>query len=137
MIVHINDNLLVSEIQERFSKCFHYLKIEFYSKQPPRKEKYKEKYIISEDIRVGEMRIGHEAGDLEIKSWYTADHLESDFREKFGLNVQVFRKENGRWVLTSKADKFAVFHQTELVDHSDNSPFPKFNDRWCGFGHLK
>ena len=136
MVVHINDNLLVSDIKERFSKCYHYLKIEFYSRHLQRREKYSGKYIISEDKRIGEMRIGHEAGDLQIKSWYTADHMESEFREKFGLNVQVFRKENGRWVRTAKADKFAVFHQTELVDHSDTSIFPKFNDQWCGYDHL-
>ena len=136
MVVHIHDNLLVSDLQERFSKCFHFLKIEFYSKQHQRKEKHAEKYIISDVKRIGEMRINHEAGDLEIKSWYTADHVENDFREKFGLNVQVFRKENGRWVLTAKTDKFAVFHQTDLVDHSDNSLFPKFNDQWCGYDYL-
>ena len=136
MVILIHDNLKVSDLQERFSKCFQSLKIEFYGKSHNSQEKSAEKYIITPAKRIGEIRRNHEEGDLEIESWNTADQVEKDFKEKFGLNVQVLRRNNGQWVQTSKTDKYTLFQKAEIVDHGDNSVFPRFNDQWSGYDYL-
>ena len=105
MLVHIHDNLMVSDLQERFSKCFPSLKIEFYTKSHSLIERSGDKDWISPSKNIGQIRQNLSEGALEIKSWYTVAKVEKDFSEKFGLNVQVFRSENGEWVSTCKTNK--------------------------------
>ena len=95
MIIHVHDNLKLSDIQERFSKCFPSLKIEFYNKRHTLKKSSSENFQINPSKHVGEIRHNHSAIEMELKSWFTVARVEKDFREKFGLNVQVFRREMG------------------------------------------
>ena len=129
MIIHIHDNLLISDLQERFSKCFPSLKIEFYTKPHSPKCRSNEEFLINPENRVGNIRVNQNEGNLEIKSWYTVSRVEKDFRDKFGLNVQIFRKENGEWIQTCKTDKFSLHTQQEMSDHAATSIFPKHSEQ--------
>ena len=136
MVLQIHDNLLVSDLQQRFSKYFQYLKIEFYSNPHRSYEGSEEKYIISPGKRIGEIREIHLEGGLEIKSFYTVDRVERDFKEKFDLNVQVFRNENGGWIQTSKTDKYTLLQQAEMVYNAHTSIFPIFQDQLGEYNYL-
>jgi hypothetical protein len=136
MIVHIHDNLSIADLQERFSKCFPSLKIEFYSKPHSIKKPPKENWLISPEKRVANVRHNHNEGELEIKSWYTVRRIENDFREKFGLNAQIFRNENGEWIQTNKTDKFSLHAQQEMVRHATSSIYPKHQEQLREYDEL-
>ena len=136
MIIHIHDNVLVSDLQERFSKCFPSLKIEFYTKPHSSAKPSNEKYRIDPQNRVGNVRHNSNEGNLEIKSWYTVQKVEEDFREKFGMNVQIFRKENGEWIQTCNTDKFSLHTQQEMSDHAASSIYPKHTEQLGEYDEL-
>ena len=108
MILQIHDNLLVSDIKERFSNSFPCFKIEFYDMPHHNKKENLEKYRINSEKRIGEIRNNRNEGFLEIKSWYTVKQIEKNFSELFGLNIQIFKKENGRWIRNHNADKLSL-----------------------------
>jgi len=123
MLLTIDDNITISDLQEKFNECFPGLKIEFYS-QP---HHWKESSIQSEPIdskkRVGEIRKKHEHGVMEIKSWYQTGRVEQDFKKLFGLNAQIFRNENGKWRQTISSDKLTLEEQQHLI----STPIDKLN----------
>ena len=82
------------------------------------------------------MRHNSNEGNLEIKSWYTVQKVEEDFREKFGMNVQIFRKENGEWIQTCNTDKFSLHTQQEMSDHAASSIYPKHTEQLGEYDEL-
>ena len=136
MIIHVHDNLKLSDIQERFSKCFPSLKIEFYNKRHTLKKSSSENFQINPSKHVGEIRHNHSAIEMELKSWFTVARVEKDFREKFGLNVQVFRRENGAWVQTCNTDKFTLHEQQEMASHATTSVYPEYREQLGEYDEL-
>ncbi len=122
MIIHIHDNLTIADLQERFTKCFPNLKIEFYSKPHHYKELTPENLMYKSDELIGNLKKDFDQGELEIKSWDKAFNLEKSLRDKFGLNVQVFRNANGKWLQTSETDKYTLSELNEMSqqDMPDN-----------------
>ena len=116
MIVHIHDNLRVLDLQERFSKCFECLKIEFYKQPHPDKNKLISDYLIHPEKSVGEIRQNKNEGDMEIKSWYTVGKVEKAFKENYGLNVRIFRKKNRGWIQLVDTDQFKSFDRSYECD---------------------
>ena len=104
MILYIDDHKTISDLQEKFSECFPSLKIEFYSKRHHYNESSSSEHLISPGEIIGDIRTKHDHGDMTIKSWYSAEIIERDFNEKFGLNPKIFRKENNTWIHVSPTD---------------------------------
>ena len=52
---------------------------------------------------------------MEIKSWYQTGRVEQDFKKLFGLNAQIFRKENGKWRQTIASDDLTLQEQQQLI----------------------
>ena len=115
MIMHINDRLTVGELQERFSKCFPSLKIEFYRNAHTFRGNSSLHDLIDPIETIGSIRKTHEHGILELKSWYQTGRVESEFRERFGLNVQIYRKRKGGWVQTISTDNLTLSEQSEIA----------------------
>jgi hypothetical protein len=51
---------------------------------------------------------------MDIKSWDKTSKIKRDFREIFGLNVQVFRMHNDEWIPTTYSDELTLRQQYEL-----------------------
>jgi hypothetical protein len=136
MIIQIHDSLPVSQVQERFSKCFPFLKIEFYTRPLGPGEASSENYLIHHSRKIGEIRDEANEGCLEIKSWFTAGHVEKDFRDLFGLNVQVFRKENDDWIQTTRTDCYSLYEQNEMSCLAEHSIFRKYKEQLVEYGYL-
>ncbi len=115
MLLPIADERQILELQERFSKSFPWLKIEFYSHSHHWKEGSLESEVIDLEKMIGEIRLNHERGILEIKSWYQTGRVEQDFKHLFGLNVQIFKLEKGKWKQTVSSDKLTLEQQREVV----------------------
>src|SRR5689334_11542841 len=118
MILQIHDNLLIADLQEKFSQCFPSLSIEFYNKPHRAGIPTSDKYLIDASKKVGDIRRNRKEGPLEIKSWFTVAQVEKAFHEKYGLNVQIFRKEKTGSVQTSKTDKYTLMEQRDMVHNS-------------------
>lgn len=118
MILGINDNKSIIDLQEKFNECFPYLKLEFYSDPCTSIKSVAANPILPENVKVGDVRRLHDPGLLDIKSYYKTGRIELDFEELFGLHVQIFRRENNRWVRTSNAKNLTLQQQTELAQYA-------------------
>lgn len=116
MYLHIDDNMTVEEVQERFSDCFPYLAIAFYSTGHKRFAPSDKRYQYEAKERIGNIRKNHNMGALEIKSWHTVDKVERELRELYGLHAQVFRLGNdGVAVQTTRSDSLTLKQQSEMA----------------------
>lgn len=113
MLLHINDSKTVEDLQDHFSKCFPYLKIEFY-KETGQPKPYNKSNLISPYTFIGDIRKTSYAGTMDIKSWDKTSKIKQDFKEIYGLNVQVFRVHNGEWIPTTYSDELTLKQQYEL-----------------------
>lgn len=115
MIIYINDMLTVGDLQERFSKCFPLLKIEFYRTSHKWKQHSSPHDLVDPMTTIETIRKIHDQGTLEIKSWYQSGKVENDFKNKFGLNVQVYRRRHSGWIQTVSTDNLTLKEQSDLA----------------------
>ena len=115
MILNINDNQFIIDLQERFSECFPYLKIEFYDKPCAGGKQQEEHALLPENLRISDCRRLHDPGLLDIKSYYKTGRVEPDFKEIFGLHVQIFRRETNRWIATTHTKNLTLQQQSDLA----------------------
>lgn len=112
MLLGINDHKTISELQDKFNECFPHLKIEFYDKRHKIKQASPESQRITEDKLIGDIRKKHNTGIMEIKSWDKTGDIEQQFKEAYGLFVQIFRQEDGRWIQSAKSDALTLAEQS-------------------------
>jgi hypothetical protein len=129
MILSIHDNLLISDLQERFSKCYPQLKIEFYTGPHRNSQASGNADQLDPHQRIGDIRRLRNEGQLEVYSFFTVAQLEQKLETEFGLHVQVFRNENGAWIQTTKTDSFTLRQQCEMSLHAQHSIDPKVKDQ--------
>lgn len=81
MLIEIDDYKTVAEIQEKFSLCFPYLKIEFYDKPHHWQESSTAEHSIDTATCIENIRKKHDPGILEIKSWYKTGKVNNFLRD--------------------------------------------------------
>lgn len=117
MFLKIVDTMMVEELQDRFSQCFPFLKIEFYSKPHKRFEPTDNRFVIPGKERISSIRKNHTNGVMEIKSWHSVAKVEKEMKDRFGLNIQIFRTSpDGTWVQTADSDELTLQDQNELAN---------------------
>ncbi len=109
----ITDQRRISEVQESFQKKFPYLKLEFYRTGHKTEEGSKAKDQYRAEATIGEIRTKKEEGDLKIDPMMTVAKLESIFKDKYGLHVQVFRISGDLWLQTTSTDGWTLVEQNE------------------------
>lgn len=118
MLIHIRDNFQVSDLKDRFEKCFQELTIEFFFNSKNTSDVFG---LADKSQRIGDIRNRHVEGDLPIKSWYTVKQVKREFSEKFDLHVEIYRRENNSWVNSSRMEEFTL---RELEDISRKNAMP-------------
>jgi len=118
MYLEINDYTKLEEIQKVFSDFYPFLKIEFYSKPHKRYEASEFKFQLNSKLSVGDVKRTHVSGLLEIKPTYKVADVELEFLQRFGLSVQIFRKDQGIWEQTSDLDDFTLMELNKLSRES-------------------
>lgn len=108
MYLEINDNTSLKEIQETFSNYYPYLKIEFFRKAHKIYESSPEREAIDPGTLVGDLKRTHVSGVLEIQPLYRIADVEKEFLERFGLSIQILRKEKDRWEQSTAMDDFTL-----------------------------
>jgi hypothetical protein len=115
MLIEIDDSKTIDEIQERFSLCFPFLKIEFYSQPHHWEEPSRARHLIEPTSLIRDIRKEHTPGILEIKSWYKTGTVEQLFKKLFGLNAQIFRLEENKWKQSTDSDNISLARQSEIA----------------------
>lgn len=108
MYLEINDNTSLRDIQRTFSNFYPYLKIEFFKRAHKKYEHSPETETVDPSILVGDLKHTHVSGILEIQPLYRIADVEKEFIERFGLSVQIFRKEKDHWEQTTGMDDFTL-----------------------------
>lgn len=104
MILHIDDTLMVGDLQDKFSRCFPALKIAFYAEPHGYKEASANDEEIESTLLLSAFRKNHNPRNLIISSSDKVRDVESRFRKCFGLHIQILHKVNGVWTQTSQMD---------------------------------
>jgi hypothetical protein len=116
MILKINDNKTIIDIKMKFAECFPYLKLEVYYKGHKWKEASRSKFLVPHDKRLGDIRRGCFQGIMNIKSWHKTGEVEGNFKDIFGLNVQIFRRYKDSWIQTTNSDGLTLKEQSEIAE---------------------
>lgn len=114
----ITDDKKISEIQAEFRKKFPYLKLEFYALPHTEGEISANSAHIDADKTVGEVRTIHNDGELSINGNLKVSTLEGNFRDIYGLNVQVFRRSRKIWLQTTATDEWTLTEQNTLGEET-------------------
>lgn len=117
MILKIDDNLAVSELQDKFNECFPYLKIEFYKDR----QAMKDEEPLNGMIRIGNITRKHNTGELTLKSWYRAGKVCQDLKNDFGLLVKLFQHQNNEWIEMKEDDLLKAPDVLSIKNNIDTS----------------
>lgn len=119
MNIIIDDQTKICEIQAEFNKRFPFLKLEFFGWEPEEGKKFSKKNLITDVSKtIGEIRHIHIPGHLKILGSQKVKTLENNFADNFGINVQVFRKSNNVWILTTVTDTWTLEEQNRIAEES-------------------
>ncbi|MBL0341701.1 MAG: hypothetical protein IPP71_12620 [Bacteroidetes bacterium] len=112
--IQIEGERKLSAIKSDFNTVFPFLKLEFFKAGHNISEASSKKELISKDLKVNDIRKATHTGSLAVTPALTVSELEMTFRDKFELNVQVFRKSGTVWLETSATDNMSLSQQNAL-----------------------
>lgn len=119
----ITDDKKLIDIQNQFSQHFPYLRIEFYSEPHESKVGSPNNEKLDAQMTVGAVRQVHTTGDLSINGHQKVSTLEANFRDRYGLNVQVLRKSKSIWMMTTATDDWTLTEQNKRGEEAEKT-FP-------------
>ncbi len=119
MKLHIDDSKTIKEIQDEFLDVFKFIKIEFFTKPHKTGESSTKKDLIENTKKLGDIRTIHNEGDIIITKDMLVSDVENTFENTFGVHVQVFRKQNNVWLLTTNTDGWTLAKQIETAEEMD------------------
>ena len=120
MHMEINDNTTIRQIREKFSDYYPYLQLEFYHTSHKRNEESAEEDMIDHYKKISMIKKTHLSAVLEIQPLYKVADVEREFRERFGLSVQVFRLEKNKWEQAAGMDDFTLKELNEISRNSSD-----------------
>jgi hypothetical protein len=120
MHIEINDNTTLREIQGAFTDFYPYLQLEFYKHPHKKYEASSERGLIYPGRTIGEIKQTHISGIIEMQPWYKVTSVELEFQNRFGLPVQILRKEKDKWVQTTGMDDFTLKQLNEMGRNSSD-----------------
>lgn len=115
----IKDLKSIKEIQDEFSEKFSLLKIEFYKSNHELGEGNSNDEKIDSSLLLKNVREIHKEGDLSINGHLKVATLENNFKNIFGVNVQVFRKSRGVWLQTITTDDWTLSEQQKEAEEME------------------
>ncbi len=117
----ISDNKKLRDIKEEFHRRFTHLKIEFYSGKHLLGQGSHMREQLDAEMTIGQVRTLHNEGDFRIDPQTAVGEFEQKFHEKYGLNVQVFRKSGNLWMQTTATDSWTLAEQNRKGGASEEA----------------
>lgn len=117
----ISDNKKLREIKEEFHKRFTHLKIEFYAGSHAPGEGSHMREQLDAEMTIGRVRKLNNEGDFRIDPKISVGDFEQKIQDKYGLNVQVFRKSGNLWMQTTATDSWTLAEQNRKGGASEEA----------------
>ena len=114
MVIDINDTTTIREIEGLFSTEYPYLNITFIHQVHDPGDEFLKQKAIPVDTTIGEIKKTHTSALIEIQPGNTIADIEKEFRQRFGLLVEILRKSDSHWILPAGADQLTLREQNEL-----------------------
>ena len=123
----IQDDITLRELQKGFSALFPGLKIEFFNEHHGVGEGSSMKTHWGPERRIGLVSNRHTEGDLRVEDSMTVREFEQRFFDRYGLNVQVFRRSGNIWIQTTATDSWTLAAQNRKGGSSEQLFNEKYN----------
>ena len=109
---------LISEVQSEFNGAFPFLKLEFFQYNA----KDGSNRVRSSGKRIGDYQSVVTDGQLDVYPEMKVSDLEKTLKDKFRLNVQVFRRSGTLWLQTTMTDNWTLKKQNEHGRELSHAP---------------
>jgi len=100
---------------------FPFLKLEFFAKSSRQGGIFFTKVVKETSKTLGECRTIHNSGSLSITPGMSVKDLEQNFRDIYGLTVQILRKSGKAWLETTVTDGWSLKEQNEQGESLSNN----------------
>ncbi len=113
----------LEDLQKEFKTSFPYLKIEFFKAVHQTGMDTDEKEKLAVHLKVGEVRQTGKSAEWIPDGKIKVEEFERIMAKTFGLNVQVYRKEHGKWLQTWVTDIWTLEEQnnrSKVMGDKDN-----------------
>lgn len=129
MILEINNNLLIKDVQNLFNLAYPYLKVEFF-KKPHQWGTYSDEHEkLKADKKIGSaLKKKHPVSFTIHPSDRTGD-IEKQFHDLFGLEIQIYRKQNEHWIQSAGTDELSLEEQNSIGKKSTED-VAHITDEW-------
>ncbi|UKN02962.1 hypothetical protein K6119_05465 [Paracrocinitomix mangrovi] len=107
----ISDDIQLKELKKAFNDKFPHLKIEFFAEAHEEGEASTYKSMYDENLYLKDIRKSHNEGELSIDGHTKTATFEQNFKDHFGVNVQVWRKSGNMWLQTTTTDDWTLSEQ--------------------------
>lgn len=130
----LTGNSPILEIQKEFNRAFPFLKIEFFSRSHTKGMPTSVNFMIKPGKMLGDFGFPNIQSEIEVNGAKTVAELENEFKDRFALNVQVFRKSGRLWLETTATDEWTLDSQNEegkeLSEYTkDRNDLPDYHEQ--------
>jgi len=113
MKIIIEGSRPLQDVQNEFNLAYPFLKIEFFRPHNGTAVAASASNMLKHSLKVSEARRVQYDGAIEVDDYTKVSDLEKEFRDKYGLNIQVFRKSGNVWLETTMSDDWTLHRQNE------------------------
>lgn len=115
MKIILNQNSTTTEIQKNFNQLFPLLKIEFFKSKHDKKQASLRTDMITGAHLISDLTKKDKV-EIKLSPKMTTADLETAFKEKADLSIQIFRKSGETWLETSSTDNWTLAEQQETAE---------------------
>lgn len=113
MIINITNKTTIGSIQRKIGVAYPFLKVEFprclqYPKRPGKE------YYYAADCKLLQIAKNNQPGWIIMHHWYTASYIKEVVEQRFGLQVQFFRRMDDQWIEITGTDVFTIEEQNQM-----------------------
>lgn len=115
----ITNNVTLLSLQQAFNQTFPGLRIEFYAAHHDTGEGSPKGTSLDPHLLVKDARTTEQEGTFKLDPQMSVGAFEEALEERFGLNVQVFRKSGVTWMQTTATDHWTLGEQNRKGSASE------------------
>ena len=111
MKIDLKADLTIRDIKTTFHETFKFLKLEFFSDKKSKDIGFSKDLMIDNETSLQDLMHPFREGSVHLTGKTTVKAFEHEWMEKFGLNVQVFRKSGLLYLETTSTDEWTLEQQ--------------------------
>ena len=119
MIIELNDKMKIADLNHLFIQQFPFLKLSFYNQPKNLQGESFSYHLLDSNLNLIKCTESKSLpGEIEIHFWHKTNDVENQFKKKFGLNVQIHRRNGDEWVQTVGTDGLMLEEQNKIGKQS-------------------